>query len=462
MIQPVQAVTLKDLNQCADYAKPAVGQLAQTGIINGDQNGYFHPQQGITRAQMVTLLVKSLGLDKSITPAHNNSFKDVPANHWANKYVEIAYQTGITKGVGANQFGVNQNCSREQMITLYVNSLKQLDASLTIPSNSVDLSKFTDAAKISAWARDPIAFSVYSGLISGTSQNTMDPQVAAQRQQVAVLTQRFIDKKDTILNDIQAQRILGQAAAAQLNDQGIKNTGDIEVKLELQDEIMDLPAEFSIKAHMINEILWPDKIHQYVKVETVGIPNNDFPLMEMEHYLINGVMYQKLSDENNNAEWEHNPLQNPSEIEDLVQAIKDAQTAQMLLPDEIHKSVNVHLENANVNGTDGYKITYTGTITELSALLDQVMATLPDGTDSSELQEILDEIKATVKSVNFTEIFYVGADHQLYNNQYTMKLEMKDNHDLPIPIKNVTIKGSNEYKYNNFEIVLPPEASSAI
>ncbi len=466
MTQTVQAATLKDLNQCADYAKPAVTLLAQNGLISGDQNGYFNPQQSITLAQMFTLNVKSLGFDKTCTPYQTNSFKDVPQGHWANKYVEIAYQSGITSGVAPNQFGVNQTCTREQMITLFVNSLKLMDAEFTtIPAGLINLGTFSDAAKISDWARDPVAFSVYMGLISGTSATTMDPKTAAQRQQVAVLTDRFIDKQDNIIKDMQAQRILGKTITAQFNGQGISNTGDIEIKINLQDAILGLPAAFSLKAHMINEMLWPATMHQSVKTELIGLPSSDYSALEMDQYLVDGVMYQNIPDENNNANWVRMSSADTPDINDFMQTIKDAQISQLLLPDDIHKTANVTLEDAEVNESDGHKITYTGQIADISVLLNQILpAALPGNIDSSQFQDILDMIKQSVKSINFSEVFYVGADNLIYATQYSITIDCKDaSNALAIPVKTVVITGSTDnYKYDDITIVLPPEAQAAL
>ena len=340
-----QAAALKDLNQCADYAKPAVDRLAQSGVISGDQNGYFNPQQSISRAQMVTLIVKSLGLDKTITPDKNNSFQDVPRTHWANQYVEIAYQAGITSGVAPGQFGANQSCTREQMITLFVNSFKLQDNDFSsIPSGLIDLSTFADADKISDWAYNPVAFSVYMGLINGTSATTMDPKIAAQRQQVAVLIDRFIDKKDSIVNDMQAQRILGKTVKEQFNGEGISNTGKVEIKVNLQEASLGFPAEFSLKAQVINEALWPATLHQYVKMELTGLPHNDFPAWEMEQYLVDGVLYQKNTIADNDASWSTMSLKTPLILTNLWKQLKNARIkTTFFFRIEIHNSIDVKL-----------------------------------------------------------------------------------------------------------------------
>ncbi|MEN6461313.1 MAG: S-layer homology domain-containing protein, partial [Syntrophomonas sp.] len=463
--QPAQAAGLKDLNQCADYAKPSVERLSQSGIVNGNENGYFYPKQVITRAQMITLIVKSLGLDENISPENTDTFKDVPQNHWANKYVEIAYQSGITSGIAPDQFGVNQTCTREQMTTLFVNTFKLLDDKLTeIPSQLIDLNRFTDEAQISDWARDPLAFAVYMGLISGTSASTMGPKMGAEREQVAVLTDRFIDKKDNIVMDLQAQRILGKTIQEQFNGQGISNTGEIEIKVALQQTDSDLPSEVSFKAHLTNDMVWPAAFHQTVGTEITGLPSNDYSQLNVEQYLVDGILYQKLPDENNHASWVRTSPTDMPDISKLMQNVKDAQTSQLLLPDEIHKSGQVKLEDAVVNETNGHKITYTGQLTDISGLFNQILpASLPATLDSSQVQYLLDTVQQSVKSISFSEVFFVGADNLIYGNQLNININCKDETDVEdIPVKSIIITSRmDNYKYHDISIVLPPEAKVA-
>lgn len=460
--QPAQAASLKDLNQCAGWAKPSVERLSQSGIISGNGNGYFYPHQTVTRAQMVILIVKSLGLDKSISPEHTDTFKDVPESHWANKYVEIAYQSGITSGISKDQFGVNQTCTREQMISLFVNTFKLLDKDFTeVPSELVKLNKYTDGAQISDWARKQVAFSLYMGLISGTSATTIGPKAGAERQQVAVLTDRFISKKDNIVKDLQAQRILAKAAQEQFKAQGISNTSDVEVKVSMQDTDSDLPSDFSFKAHLINEMVWPAAMHQTVSTKITGLPDNDYSELEMEQYLVDGVLYQKIPDENKQASWVQTDTPG---INELLQSIKDAQTSKSLLPDEIHKSAQIKLEDAEVNGSNGHKISYEGQITDISELLNQILPdSLPASTDKSEIEDLLDMIKESVKSINVSEVFYVGADNLIYGSQVKMSIEFKSAGNAEdIPVKSIVLTSNTDnYKYHDISIVLPPEAKDA-
>lgn len=463
-IRPAEAAGLKDLNQCADYAKPSVERLTESGIVSGYDNGYFYPQQTITRGQMITLIVKSLGLNNSITPEHNDTFKDVPQNHWANKYVEIAYQTGITRGIAPGQFGVNQTCTREQMITLLVNTFKILDNEFTkVPSGLTDLTRYADGAQISDWARDPVAFSVYMGLISGTGANTMSPQAGAQRQQVAVLTDLFIGKKANIVTDMKAQRMLGKTMQEQLKGQGLANTGELEIKATLQQAIPGLPAELSLKANLANEIIWPATLHQTVNAELTGLPGNAFSQLEMNQYLADGVLYQKNG--NSQSSWVRTPAKDASAVARLMENAKNAQVSQLMLPDELHKSAQVKIEAATVNGASGNKITYQGQFTDASGWLDQLLpATLPSNMDNSQIQDLLAAIKSSVDTINLTEVFYIGADNLIYGSDLSISINCKDSANIAgIPLKNINITGKTEnYKYNDISIVLPTEAKNAL
>ncbi len=455
--KPVAAADFKDLNQCADYARPAVERLAQSGIISG-YDGYFYPEQTVTRAQMITLIVKSLGLD-NISPEHTDTFKDVPSDHWANKYVEIAFQYGITGGVAPDEFGVDQTCTREQMVTLFVNTFKWLDEEFTDTSfGLIDLTKYTDEAQISSWARNSISFSVYTGLISGTSATTIGPKTGAERQQVAVLIDNFMGRKDNILKDMQAQRILGKTILEQVKGQGISNTGDLDIKLTLPQIGSDLPGEINIKAHVINEMVWSDMLHQSVSADITGLPIDGYSKLDAEQYFVDGVLYQKIPDKNNQPSWVRTSSSEVPALGNLMQIIENAQRSKLLLPDEIHQSGQVKVEDEIVNGTNGHKISYEGQITNVSGLLDKILtAALSAGVDTGKFENMLDSVKQSVKSISLSEVFYVGEDNLIYGSDLSITIDTSNSNDLPIRNIVLTISTDN-YKYQDISIVLPAEA----
>ena len=61
-------------------------------------------------------------------------------------------------------------------------------------SASGDLSKFTDIPEGEYWARDALAWAYAEGLLTGTSDSTMDPAGQASRAQIAVIMMRFCER----------------------------------------------------------------------------------------------------------------------------------------------------------------------------------------------------------------------------------------------------------------------------
>ena len=84
-------------------------------ITNGTDDTHFSPNKDCTRAQIVTFLWKAAGAPEPETS--NNPFTDVKEGKYYYKAVLWAVENGVTNGVSADTFGVNQPCKREQAVT---------------------------------------------------------------------------------------------------------------------------------------------------------------------------------------------------------------------------------------------------------------------------------------------------------------------------------------------------------
>ena len=105
-----------------DWFFKAVMWASENKIASGMGGGIFGVGQSCTRAQAMTFLWASEG-----KPAPNSTespFDDVTPNDWFFKSILWAAENGITKGVGDGLFGVNNTCTRAQIMTfLYKTSL---------------------------------------------------------------------------------------------------------------------------------------------------------------------------------------------------------------------------------------------------------------------------------------------------------------------------------------------------
>lgn len=113
----------KDVDANADYAD-ALSLLSTLGIFEGDEYGNFNPNKTITRAEMAAIVCRAMGLGDMVqgTTGHTE-YADVPADHWASGYINIASQYGIINGYGNGSFGPSDTVTYEQAIKMIVCAL---------------------------------------------------------------------------------------------------------------------------------------------------------------------------------------------------------------------------------------------------------------------------------------------------------------------------------------------------
>lgn len=188
------AYTPKDVESASDYAKESIVLLATKNIISGDENGNYNPKKRVSRGELVIMIVRALDIDTNNIPSVQ-TFKDVPKNHWAFKYVEAAYREGIIKGITTDHFDVSSKCTREEMAAIIMRSLRLKGDSIEGNQKTTHINRFVDKEKISSWAKVYIELAVYTKLMKGTSSSTFTPKGTATREQVAVIIDRILSNK---------------------------------------------------------------------------------------------------------------------------------------------------------------------------------------------------------------------------------------------------------------------------
>ncbi|WP_214627661.1 S-layer homology domain-containing protein [Paenibacillus agaridevorans] len=173
--------TFHDLER-VQWAKPQIEALASKGIINGTSSVAFSPDQPITRADYLVLLVKTLGL----TADGGEAFDDVEEGTYYYEAVTIAKQLGIASGVGGNRFQPHDAISRQDLMTLTARAMAQLDK-LEVSTVSTSLNSFVDRDDVADYAVRGIAALVREGLIKGMGDGRIHPQGMTSRAEAAVL-----------------------------------------------------------------------------------------------------------------------------------------------------------------------------------------------------------------------------------------------------------------------------------
>lgn len=170
------------------WAQQSIEALASKGVINGISDTSFAPEANITRADFLVILVRGLGLTASFT----DNFSDVSPAKYYYEALGIARELGITDGAGNNLFKPDTPISRQELMVLGSRALSLSGAAM--PAGSADdILKFSDRAKLAAYAVEDVAAMVKEGIVSG-SGSKLNPHANATRAEAAVIVYRIINK----------------------------------------------------------------------------------------------------------------------------------------------------------------------------------------------------------------------------------------------------------------------------
>lgn len=168
----------------------AVQYVYENGMMSGTSETTFSPDLTTTRGMIVTILYRLEGSPDLSNENLGYPYADVDANAYYADAVYWARQNGIVSGMSAEQFAPNNAITREQMAAILYRyaQFKGYDVSA-----KADLSVYTDAAQVSTYATDAMAWANGAQLIAGTSQATLTPAGNATRAQVATILMRFCE-----------------------------------------------------------------------------------------------------------------------------------------------------------------------------------------------------------------------------------------------------------------------------
>ena len=121
MLSTVAFAAFPDVAEDADYAN-AVNTIAALGIVGGDDQGNFNPDNTITRAEFTKMICEAQAI-KGDAAKGATIFTDVAADHWASGYINMAVGQNIINGMGDGTFAPESPVTYEQAIKMIVVAL---------------------------------------------------------------------------------------------------------------------------------------------------------------------------------------------------------------------------------------------------------------------------------------------------------------------------------------------------
>ncbi|GIO31455.1 MULTISPECIES: S-layer homology domain-containing protein [Paenibacillus] len=107
----------------SSWARESVEISASLGVIGGYPDGTFRPDRPMTRAEMVAMVSKLIVLQKNVS-GKRGPFIDVAPQHWAGKLIEEAAAAGIIQGKTRDTFAPNDNITRAEAVTVILRMLR--------------------------------------------------------------------------------------------------------------------------------------------------------------------------------------------------------------------------------------------------------------------------------------------------------------------------------------------------
>ena len=193
-----------------ELTKEQQTDLYSYGIMVGDENGDLRLNDTITRAEAVKMICCAYDVDvSSIDGFVNNYFNDVPQNHWAIKYINVAKGLGIVEGDENSNFKPEDEITYNEIVKMIVHVLgyspmadtrggypngylmvaTQLGVTESLSIKNEGVASRNDVAILISNALD-IPIMVQTGIDFGTEQPAAEYQIANGENGTKLITLR--------------------------------------------------------------------------------------------------------------------------------------------------------------------------------------------------------------------------------------------------------------------------------
>jgi hypothetical protein len=172
------------------WAIEPISLTGALGLASGYPDNTFKPEKGITRAELVALLVKSAGLPQETLDAFGSSevFKDVQRKNWAAKYVAYGNSVNYVTGYPDGTFQPNKVLNRAEGVTIL--------ARYAGLEGSAEVASFPDL-KAGFWANKYIGAAKQAGMLAYLEKKDFKPNEPFTRAEACEVIYRVpaIQKK---------------------------------------------------------------------------------------------------------------------------------------------------------------------------------------------------------------------------------------------------------------------------
>ena len=163
--EPVAVFPFNDVS-VLDWFYDSVYYVWENDLMNGTDVNQFSPNSPLTRAMVWAVLARVDG-------------ETISGDSWMTEAQAWAVESGVSDGTDPTGY-----VTREQLVTMLYRFAGE-------PAGAADISGYPDAASISDWAADAMAWAVKVGLIEGDDVGALNPTANSTRAHAATFFMRF-------------------------------------------------------------------------------------------------------------------------------------------------------------------------------------------------------------------------------------------------------------------------------
>ncbi len=115
------ATSYPDVTSDTAYAT-AINNLTALGIVSGDDAGNFNPDATLKRSEAAKMIVEAFS-NAGDPGQQATQFTDVPADHWASGYINAGVSAGYINGYGDGTFGPDDTLTYAQVVKLILGAM---------------------------------------------------------------------------------------------------------------------------------------------------------------------------------------------------------------------------------------------------------------------------------------------------------------------------------------------------
>lgn len=194
MMCPIFATEIAFKDTTNHWAEEYILKAAERKLVQG-YNGFYRPNDRMTRAELVTILWRAMGEPE---PAKEATFTDLTQD-WYKDAVAWAEETSVVNGIGNGKFGPDGNVTREQLATI-LHRMSGGKAGMEVMFASIYDQYYRDEESISSYAKSAVYWCVFNEVYCGEATETVGdalvPKADATRGQIAVMINRYLDREN--------------------------------------------------------------------------------------------------------------------------------------------------------------------------------------------------------------------------------------------------------------------------